>query len=121
MWGRVAESRDRGRHGDLDWWSPRRLRHRQSGAGGDSQIVSCDSKANLELMMFAALLPSLEHGSLGIANAHEEEIATMSISVKGEFETVCWMGKFAFRAASYCPSHRVWVFFLALNYLSQVR
>lgn len=61
-------------------------------------------------MMFAALLPSLEHSSLGIANAHEEEIATMSISVKGEFETVCWMGKFAFRAASYWPSHRFWFF-----------
>lgn len=39
--------------------SPRQLRYHQSGVGGDLQIFCSDSKANRDLMMFAALSPSL--------------------------------------------------------------
>lgn len=39
----------------------------------------------------------------------------MSISVKGEFEMFCWMGKFTFCAANNFLSHRFIGFLLAPN------
>lgn len=72
------------------------------------------SKSKMDDVCSPSAVPLCKHGSLGRANTHKEDIASMSIPVKGEFEMVYWVGKFAFCAANYCLSHRFWVF-LALN------